>query len=499
MKMISILLLLLSTATALVFLPTAHAKLNYRVTLCIHDTWICNSSSVCQTGPDDSCFERHEGPITPIPTTEAYVQENTTIKSIAVRCLADGQVMDLEVYENPECGGSPMYTHMSSTGVCVASDDLYYSAKCDLVPDSQPEQTGFPDLTNDQSEEMMIRACYYGPLGCNTSTPTCEEMPDHSCFKGPSDVFDVESITIHCMEGGSYLAELHNDPQCVDEPFYPMLGETNKCNENDVFSYSVECFIQNNTDIMRSPPPYPYQSPTSTTLPETSPVPYASPSMEPLESSPTPSQEPIPSEGIVDDPVSTSSPLLACFPADATVRSENGNVKRMDQLDIGDRVMAGKHEYSSIYLFGHRLVSGMFDFVQISIANGKKIELSEGHLLLSNNHLVRADKIKLGDMLFDVIEGRTYPVTNIQTIHKLGLYNPHTMQGDIVVNDIQASSYTNVVHPSLAHMLLLPERLVYMLSHGYSILGSSFESHTPKWLSIVLDTSNTIRSVVAFP
>ncbi len=35
-----------------------------------------------------------------------------------------------------------------------------------------------------------------------------------------------------------------------------------------------------------------------------------------------------------------------------------------------------------------------------------------------------------------------------------GLFNPHTLQGDIVVNGIKASSYTAVVAPTPAHSLL---------------------------------------------
>eukprot|EP00184_Porphyridium_aerugineum_P002176 CAMPEP_0184695800 /NCGR_PEP_ID=MMETSP0313-20130426/3324_1 /TAXON_ID=2792 /ORGANISM="Porphyridium aerugineum, Strain SAG 1380-2" /LENGTH=618 /DNA_ID=CAMNT_0027154325 /DNA_START=224 /DNA_END=2080 /DNA_ORIENTATION=+ len=173
----------------------------------------------------------------------------------------------------------------------------------------------------------------------------------------------------------------------------------------------------------------------------------------------------------------TSDP---CFPADALVELSNGAMKRMDEVQIGDRVKVAAGKYSQVYFFGHRLADGMFDFVQLGLENGKQLELSKGHLVLSNNAWTRGEDVKQGDLLMDVTEGRSVAVVSITQVRKNGLYNPHTLDGEIVVNGIQASTYTEVLHPRLAHLMLLPERLLYVLfNRRVSLLRNSFDARTP--------------------
>jgi hypothetical protein len=55
-----------------------------------------------------------------------------------------------------------------------------------------------------------------------------------------------------------------------------------------------------------------------------------------------------------------------------------------------------------------------------------------------------------------------------------GLFNPHTLQGDIIVNIVKtSSSYTAVVAPTLARSLLWPVRMQYSL--GYDIDNGAFK------------------------
>jgi hypothetical protein len=54
-----------------------------------------------------------------------------------------------------------------------------------------------------------------------------------------------------------------------------------------------------------------------------------------------------------------------------------------------------------------------------------------------------------------------------------GLYNPHTLNGDIVVNGVKTSSYTATVAPGLAHAALWPIRMLYTL--GYDIINGAFD------------------------
>ena len=46
-----------------------------------------------------------------------------------------------------------------------------------------------------------------------------------------------------------------------------------------------------------------------------------------------------------------------------------------------------------------------------------------------------------------------------------GLYNPHTMTGDIVVDGIQTSTYTAAIAPTLAHLALWSVSTAACMTH----------------------------------
>eukprot|EP00184_Porphyridium_aerugineum_P008325 CAMPEP_0184691648 /NCGR_PEP_ID=MMETSP0313-20130426/432_1 /TAXON_ID=2792 /ORGANISM="Porphyridium aerugineum, Strain SAG 1380-2" /LENGTH=483 /DNA_ID=CAMNT_0027149401 /DNA_START=189 /DNA_END=1640 /DNA_ORIENTATION=+ len=195
------------------------------------------------------------------------------------------------------------------------------------------------------------------------------------------------------------------------------------------------------------------------------------------------------SESSYEEPTETptSNPDSGtCFPADATVLLRDGNMKRMEELQIGDTVLVGDDKFSDVYFFGHKLSKGLYDFVELALDSGRKIELSKGHLVWANKQWMRGGDVQVGDMLLDAVEHVERPVVQIRVVKKQGLYNPHTLQGEIVVNGIQASSYTDIVYPKLAHMLLLPERLMYLITNRkMSVLGSRFDTQTPQWARIL--------------
>jgi len=207
------------------------------------------------------------------------------------------------------------------------------------------------------------------------------------------------------------------------------------------------------------------------------------PTAEPTSSPILDQESPLPSTADNGNGGDSSS----CFPADAMVNLEDGLMKRMDELEVGDKVLIGNGKYSEIYFFGHKLADGMHAFVRLTLENGKTIELSSGHTILANGHWKRAGNVRIGDLLLDSESNTRSSVTEILIVQKQGLYNPHTLQGEIVVNGIQASSYTDVIHPKLAHLLLLPERLSYwMTNRKISLFGSSFEIETPQWARIAM-------------
>ena len=60
-----------------------------------------------------------------------------------------------------------------------------------------------------------------------------------------------------------------------------------------------------------------------------------------------------------------------------------------------------------------------------------------------------------------------------------GLYNPHTMTGDIVVDGVLTSTYTDAVAPSLAHALLWPVRM--LSDAGVQVAGDDWDQGGGEW------------------
>mmetsp|Transcript_12802 Transcript_12802/g.34460 ORF Transcript_12802/g.34460 Transcript_12802/m.34460 type:complete len:323 (-) Transcript_12802:241-1209(-) len=178
-----------------------------------------------------------------------------------------------------------------------------------------------------------------------------------------------------------------------------------------------------------------------------------------------------------------------CFPGDATVELESGVFKPISAVEVGDRVRVGPQQFSAIYFWSHKDgISSSSRYVQLIAADGTTVTLSRGHFIYANEKLVRADEVQLGDVLMR-IEGSgkntAVAVSSIRTgLVKRGLYNPHTVDGNIVVNGLLASTYTDAISPRVAHWLLSVERLVNKF--GSTLLGSALEVARPRMLSLYL-------------
>lgn len=151
-----------------------------------------------------------------------------------------------------------------------------------------------------------------------------------------------------------------------------------------------------------------------------------------------------------------------CFPSSATVQLEDGNVKTMDRLQLGDRILVATGAYSDVLMFTHRLNGTVNDFIRLSTSTGAQLSLTSGHFIYANGALVAADTIKAGDEL-ELAPGGRSTVASVTRVAERGLYNPQTLSGDIAVNGIRASTYTTAVRPMVAHSLLAPARLAYSL------------------------------------
>lgn len=157
----------------------------------------------------------------------------------------------------------------------------------------------------------------------------------------------------------------------------------------------------------------------------------------------------------------------SCFPGSATVELESGTRMRMDGLQLGDRVLVhradGESLYSPIYIWTHRDSRIESSFVRVESLSGALLMLTSGHYMYINGKLAAASTVSVGDEI-DVMEAdgiRRSNVTAVDTVPSKGLFNPQTLDGDIVVDDVRVSTFTTAVAPPVASALLAPIRLAH--------------------------------------
>lgn len=148
-----------------------------------------------------------------------------------------------------------------------------------------------------------------------------------------------------------------------------------------------------------------------------------------------------------------------CFPGEGVVKTVEGRV-RMDELKVGDKVLVGEGVYSEVFLFTHADADRVSPFVSLTTAAGRVLHVSAGHLIYADGALVPAGSVRVGSLLSDA-EGNPDAVVAVGEVVKRGLYNPHTLHGDVVVDDIRCSGYTTAVEPAPASAALAPLRALY--------------------------------------
>lgn len=190
-----------------------------------------------------------------------------------------------------------------------------------------------------------------------------------------------------------------------------------------------------------------------------------------------------------DEAASASGDDPKCFPADATVELESGQVIPIHKLAVGDRVKVGPNEYSDVFMFTHKTPASdptaFNTFVEITAdADGRSytVLLTPGHYIPHlDGDLALAAEVKVGELL-RLGNGNVAAVTKVRRTKRLGLYNPQTVSGDIVVDGIVISTYTSAVPPVIAHSVLAPWRWAF---DWLSVTTSAFDQGMPRLASYI--------------
>lgn len=137
----------------------------------------------------------------------------------------------------------------------------------------------------------------------------------------------------------------------------------------------------------------------------------------------------------------------------------------MKALGIGDEVVTGSGRVSTVYAFSHadRREAVRHPFVRLATAAGVTLTASPGHFVYvldgADRRLVPAAAVRVGDVL-PLASGANSSavVVGVSTVALPGLYNPHTLDGDIAVDGVVVSTWTVAVRPAVAAAALAPLR-----------------------------------------
>lgn len=167
----------------------------------------------------------------------------------------------------------------------------------------------------------------------------------------------------------------------------------------------------------------------------------------------------------VEEDTANSIKNKKCFPRSARVVVEGGASKSMKDLRIGDRVLVAPGVFSPVILFSHRVSKGTFAFLRIALESGDSLTTTAGHYIYVNGDLRVAALNMRGDTL-ELANGSRSAIIGVKKISEVGLYNPQTMDGDIIVDGVRCSTYTSALAPGTAHGLLAPIRALVRADEG---------------------------------
>lgn len=267
----------------------------------------------------------------------------------------------------------------------------------------------------------------------------------------------VNSNLAHLARMEQEHAQLYPSVKHVDDIF--LAGFTTNANDGSTLFRPIlpgsrvpSARQFNESDLTPAPTKPESSDGTTTPKPSSGPTP-GSPSKDPESADGSNGED-------TKEPQMSSEDDSVCFPAHATVQMEGGSVNELRHLRIGDRVLVGRNTYSSVFMFTHRLGDVRHAFVRLTAQSGHEITLTSGHYLYVNDVMTAAAAVQIGDML-SLADGSNSQVTGVESVSAIGLFNPQTVHGDIVVNGVRASTYTRAIEPTTAHALLAPLRTIY--------------------------------------
>ncbi|XP_035723889.1 sonic hedgehog protein A-like [Vespa mandarinia] len=176
-----------------------------------------------------------------------------------------------------------------------------------------------------------------------------------------------------------------------------------------------------------------------------------------------------------------------CFPGKSYVRTENGRRKRVDEIELGERIAAmnsqGELIYSEVIAFLDRSPTERRQFVRLITESGRVLTLTPAHLVpIKDKSTIFAARVRIGDKILvaekkedptfsimdNILNNEVYSrdqrlrwdrVIETRLILEKGVFAPLTMEGTLLVDDVIASCYAVIDSQALAHYSFYPLRI----------------------------------------
>ncbi|KAK6192605.1 hypothetical protein SNE40_004049 [Patella caerulea] len=150
--------------------------------------------------------------------------------------------------------------------------------------------------------------------------------------------------------------------------------------------------------------------------------------------------------------------------------TRDSGVKYIEDVEIGDEVQVispdGSVDYSEVWCHGHYDLNSTNTYLEVTTQT-HVLPISHRHYLpvAANSTIIykMAQNVQIGDYLLtlgDDNEQSLEMVKHVKEIGCRGAFAPVTKSGEILVNGIRVSCYSEV-YPPLAHILLAPLRIAY--------------------------------------
>lgn len=136
-----------------------------------------------------------------------------------------------------------------------------------------------------------------------------------------------------------------------------------------------------------------------------------------------------------------------CFSNDSIIYLENGETKRIEDAEVGDKILSysstNEFVYSPIIAIPHPKNNILSEFIVLKTSNDKTIKATYQHLIPifkdGKIELVEANNIQINDLLVTTDGNET--VVSKDTVEKEGIYTVVTLEDYIVVDNVVVSPY----------------------------------------------------------